>query len=145
MTLRQIKDILEADILAGADHLARDVKVAFACDLMSDVLAFAPTGSLLLTGLTNLQVVRTVEMAELVGICFARGKEPEKETVLLAKKKGLPLLRTRLSMFETCGRLAARGLVGVGPARNGLARQVECGSGNVGPAGGTEPVAKGDQ
>lgn len=137
MTLRQIKDAIEAEVLAGEDQLARDIRVALACDLMSDVLAFGPTGALLLTGLTNVQVVRTAEMAELAGVCFVRGKEPERETLGLARASGLPVLRTRLSLFETCGRLGARGVVGVG--------RCECGSGRVETGRGAAPVAEGDE
>ncbi len=79
---------------------------------MSDVLAFTRPHSLLLTGLTNPQVVRTAEMAELAAVCFVRGKVPEAETVSFAADEGIPLLRTRLPMFESCGRLHALGLAG---------------------------------
>jgi predicted transcriptional regulator len=79
---------------------------------MSDVLAFTKAGSLLLTGLTNPQVVRTAEMADIVAICFTRGKKPDEGTIRLAKSKGLPLLTTRLPMFESCGRLYKSGVVG---------------------------------
>jgi predicted transcriptional regulator len=79
---------------------------------MSDVLAFAKPGSLLLTGLTNPQVVRTAEMADLRAICFVRGKKPEKETIEMAESKDIPLLVTPLPMFESCGRLYREGLPG---------------------------------
>ncbi len=111
MTLEQIREILEAEVLCGDGQLTRDVKAGCACDLMSDVLAFARPHSLLLTGLTNPQVVRTAEMVELAAVCFVRGKEPEPGTVSLAEEKGIPLLRTKLPMIESCGRLCARGLV----------------------------------
>jgi hypothetical protein len=79
---------------------------------MSDVLAFAKTGALLLTGLTTSQVVRTAEMADIVAICFVRGKRPPEETVKLALDSGLPLLATDLPMFESCGRLHEHGMKG---------------------------------
>ena len=112
MTLDKVKEILEAEVLCGEGQLTRDVKTGCGCDLMSDVLAFARPHSLLLTGLTNPQVVRTAEMVELAAVCFIRGKEPEPGTVSLAEEKGIPLLRTKLSMIESCGRLYARGLTG---------------------------------
>ncbi len=110
MTLEQIREILDAEVFCSGDRSAGEIEVASACDLMSDVLAFARPGALLLTGLTNPQVVRTAEVAELAAICFVRGKEPEPETVRLAVEKGIPVLGTRLAMFEACGRLHARGL-----------------------------------
>lgn len=82
-------------------------------DLMSDVLAYGKSGSVLLTGLTNQQVVRTAEMAEIVAICFVRGKRPDEKTVSMASSQGLPLMGTTLPMFESCGRLYKNGLRGV--------------------------------
>ena len=112
MTLDEVREILEADVLVGSD--LQDIAVEMGCgaDLMSDVLAFGRRGALLLTGLTNTQVVRTSEMADIVGICFVRGKRPPQETIDLARQNALPLLATELPMFEGCGRLYRNGLRG---------------------------------
>lgn len=112
MTLNEIKEILEAEVVAGQDDLMMEIKTGCACDLMSDALAFNYAESLLLTGLTNPQVVRTAEMADIVAICFTRGKKPDEETLKLARKKGIPLLTTQLPSFESCGRLYKSGVVG---------------------------------
>jgi hypothetical protein len=42
-----------------------------------------------------------------------RGKQPEAETVALAKQKDIPLFITKLTMFEACGILYTKGLRGV--------------------------------
>ena len=112
LTLAQVKEALKADLVSGKDTLAHEVIMACGADLMSDVLAFAKSGSLLLTGLTNAQVIRTAEVAEISAICFVRGKRPSRETVALAQEKGIPLLCTRLPMYESCGRLYLVGLGG---------------------------------
>ena len=112
MKLKDIKRILEAEVIAGGDLLETDIKMACGCDLMSDVLSFVKSESLLLTGLTNPQVVRTAEMADLAAICFVRGKKPGTETVEMAKSKDIPLLTTHLLLFESCGRLHREGLSG---------------------------------
>ncbi len=112
MTLEDIKRILEAEVLVGDDLLRKDIKMACGSDLMSDVLSFVKSGSLLLTGLTNPQVVRTAEMAELRAICFVRGKRPDRETIKMAESQNIPLLTTPLPMFESCGRLYQEGLPG---------------------------------
>jgi predicted transcriptional regulator len=112
MTLEDVRRILEAEVIVGDDLLSQDVVMACGCDLMSDVLSFAKSASLLLTGLTNPQVVRTAEMADLAAICFVRGKKPPQETAKLAESKNIPLLTTPLSMFESCGRLWKEGFVG---------------------------------
>lgn len=95
-----------------ADDLNRDIPMACGSDLMSDVLSFIKPRSLLLTGLTNRQVVRTAEIAEVAAVCFVRGKRPDEDTVKLAGEKGVSLLTTRLPMFESCGRLYQQGVRG---------------------------------
>jgi predicted transcriptional regulator len=112
MTLEEMKDILGAEVVVGSDCMDIEIRDAFAADLLSDVLAFAKEGTILITGITNPQVVRTAEMLELVGIVFVRGKKPDAETMKLAQIKKVPILSTRYIMFETCGRLFKNGLSG---------------------------------
>ncbi len=112
MRLGKIKKILDAKVIAGSDDINIDVKMGCGCDLMSDVLAFVKPGSLLLTGLTNPQVIRTVEIADIRAVCFVRGKKPDKETIKLAKSKNVPLIITDLPLFEACGKLYKEGLSG---------------------------------
>ena len=112
MKLKDIVSVLEAEVIVGGDLLEREIRMACGSDLMSDVLSFAKSSSLLLTGLTNPQVVRTAEMADLQAICFVRGKKPEEETIEMAESKDIPLLVTPLPMFESCGQLYQHGLPG---------------------------------
>jgi predicted transcriptional regulator len=112
MTLEEVKEILKAEVITGSNNLQMEIKMGCGCDLMSDVLAFIKPESLLLTGLTNTQVIRTAEIADIKAICFVRGKRPDEEVIRLAKSKGLPLLTTQLPMFESCGRLYRNGLIG---------------------------------
>jgi len=112
MTFRELAGILDAEVVVGHDCMDVEIKNAFASDLLSDVLAFAREGALLITGITNPQVVRTAEMLELLGIVFVRGKKPDEDTVKLARTKKIPLFCTRYIMFEACGRLFSNGLVG---------------------------------
>jgi predicted transcriptional regulator len=112
MKLEDVKRILEAEVIVGDDLLSKDVVMACGSDLMSDVLSFVKSEAILLTGLTNPQVVRTAEIADLVAICFVRGKKPNQETIEMAESKNIPLLTTPLPMFESCGRLYQEGLSG---------------------------------
>jgi predicted transcriptional regulator len=112
MTLQEVKEILEAQVIIAPLDPKMELKMACGCDLMSDVLAFTKEESLLLTGLTNLQVVRTAEMANVKAVVFVRGKEPDREAIALALSKNIPVLVTDLPMYEACGRLYQRGLPG---------------------------------
>ena len=112
MRLKDLEKIVAAKVIVGEEHLDCEFNRAFAADLMSDVLAFAKEGSLLLTGLINPQVIRTAEMIGIVAVLFVRGRLPSEETKELAKKKGIPLLTTKYILFETCGRLYRAGIYG---------------------------------
>lgn len=119
MTLEEVKKILNAQVIFTPQDLKMEVKMACGCDLMSDVLAFTKEDSLLLTGLTNLQVVRTAEMANIKALVFVRGKEPDRETIALAMEKKFPVMLTDLPMYEACGRLYQHGLPGCSEAEEG--------------------------
>jgi predicted transcriptional regulator len=112
VTLREVKELLEAEVVVGHDRLDMEVKTAFAADLMSDVLAIAKAGGLLLTGLTNPQIVRTSDVLDIAAIIMVRGKVPLPETVRLAEELEIPILVTKYILFETAGKLYAKGIVG---------------------------------
>lgn len=112
MRLSEVALILDAEVLCGADRLDDDVSAAFACDLMSDVLAFSGPKPLLLTGLTNSQVVRTAGVIDAPAIVFVRGKRPAPGLVSLAIEQGLVCLLTARLMYDSCGLLYRAGLPG---------------------------------
>ena len=112
MKLSEVRDILDAEIIVGEDCLDLEVHTAFGADLMSDVLAFAKAGSLLLTGLTNTQVIRTANVLDIAAIILVRGKKPSSETIALASELKIPILTTQYILFETAGRLYMKGIVG---------------------------------
>ncbi|MCD6302494.1 MAG: hypothetical protein J7M15_03090 [Anaerolineae bacterium] len=114
MDLRQVLTIIDGKVISQEADLSMQVAMACGADLMSDVLVFTHDGTLLMTGLTNPQVVRTAEMAGILAIVFVRGKYPPPETIALAKENGIPLLASRYTMYETCGRLYGAGLPGCG-------------------------------
>ncbi len=112
MKLREVRDILDAEVIVGDESLDLEVKTAFGADLMSDVLAYAKAGSMLLTGLTNTQVVRTANVLDIAAIILVRGKKPSQETITLASELKIPILTTKYILFETAGRLYMKGIVG---------------------------------
>ena len=112
MNLGDACKLLEADVVWGNEYLCSEIQSACGADLMSDVLAYTKEQTLLLTGLTNIQVIRTAEISDLAGIVFVRGKRPSEEIVQFAAGKGIPLLVTELPMFESCGILFQNGVRG---------------------------------
>ena len=112
MTVRDVRDILGARVLAGEDHLDEKVLSACGSDMMSDVLAFSKDHSVLLTGLCNPQVIRTAEMLDIVCVIFVRRKHPDETILAMAKERELIVMETGHRMFSTCGMLYKAGLGG---------------------------------
>jgi predicted transcriptional regulator len=120
MKLEAVREILNCRVIGGGDKLDQEIEVGCGADLMSDVLAFIKPNALLLTGLTNVQSVRTAAVAEVKAIVYVRGKFPDKDAVAVALEEGIVLLATNLPLYESCGRLYAHGLPGGSERAEGL-------------------------
>jgi len=114
MKLGEVVEIIEGKPTSENMDLDQEIEMGCGSDLMSDVLAFTHEGTILMSGLVNPQVVRTAETAGIRAIVFVRGKIPSPETIALARDKGIPLLASKYTMFETCGRLYKAGLPSCG-------------------------------
>ncbi len=112
MSLAAIRDLLQCEVLTGAERLDMEVDTAVAADGMSAILAAPHPGALMITGLTNMQSVRTADVAFISAILYVRGGRPDRTTIEFAGKKKVVLLATALGMFDTCGILRERGIQG---------------------------------
>ena len=112
MRLYEIRDILHAQVLCGEELLDREIRSACASDFMSDVLAYVKDQGVLLTGMVNPQVVRTVEMMDMKCIIFVRGKVPGEDILSLARERDIVVMASAERMFIACVLLYLNGLEG---------------------------------
>ena len=105
MILSEVIQIVEGKLITPNANLQLEIKGGFAGDLMSDVLASIMPESLLITGLSNPQVVRTAIIADVRAIIFARGKSLSPETIQLAIEEKIPVITSKLGLYEISGRL----------------------------------------
>lgn len=110
MKLRQIADLLGADVLCGEQQLDEEAYSACGSDMMSDVLAYVKDQGVLITGLVNPQVVRTAMMMDMRCVIFVRGKRPTQDMVELANENHIAVLVSAYRMYEACGKLYSSGL-----------------------------------
>ena len=114
MTLKEIKDLVQGESICGEDNLDQQIECVFASDLMSDVLTLKDVNNLLLlTGLSNLQSIRTCEMSDIAFLLIVRGKEVTEEMKELAEDNDMVVIRTSFSMYKTAGILYGAGLPAV--------------------------------
>jgi hypothetical protein len=91
-----------------------EVKAGHSSDLLSDVLANAPGGSMLVTIQVHVNVIAVAVHAGLSGVIFASGMVPEERVRQKAVEEGLPLFVSAEPTFDIVGKLYGLGLRGQG-------------------------------
>ena len=110
LSLVQIIELLDGKVVCNNSDLNRTVSYGFASDLLSDVLTLTNTDILFLTGLCNIQTIRTAEMADINQIVFVRGKIVSPEMCRIARENNILLIQSPMSLFRASGILYAAGL-----------------------------------
>lgn len=113
MTLKKIAELADAQILCGSHKLNNSIGFCFASDLMSDVLTLKVNDILLITGLVNIQSIRTAEMSDIPYLLFVRNKEVTADMIQLAEENDMLLMKSSYSMFKASGILYEAGLKGI--------------------------------
>lgn len=119
MTLQELAEVLELEEIrpepGGAEPAAPadgDITRGYASDLLSDVLANAPEGGVLVTLQVHLNVIAVASHAGLRAVIFSCGRRPEDDVVERAAEEGLALYGSKADTFELVGRLYDLGLRG---------------------------------
>jgi hypothetical protein len=115
MKIGEIIEILQLEIHHLSDD-QKDIEISTvaAGDLMSDILAMVKVPDLLLTGLSNTQVINTCSVFGIKAVVLVRGKKVLDPRILeSAKEEGISLMTTKFSMYESCGMLYEKGLPSV--------------------------------
>lgn len=110
MKIGDIAEIIEGTIICGIDKSDYTAEYAFASDLMSDVLRINKKNMILITGLSNIQAIRTAEVSDISFIVFARNKKVSKDMIRLANENNMVLIESSLSMFKISGELYRAGI-----------------------------------
>lgn len=113
MKLTEIITLLEAEVLAGGDHVDKEIIACGAADLMEDLSRKRTKGSLLITGLTSDLVIKTSIENQIGTVLMVRGKKPHPNMLALAEASHLPVVLTQHAMFTASGILYMAGLRGL--------------------------------
>lgn len=113
MKLKDIVENIGGSVVCCEECLDKEVEYAFASDLMSDVLTVKSENLLLVTGLANIQAVRTAEMSDLQAIVFVRNKRVSEDMIRLARENCIVLIEYPGTMFKVSGLLCSMGIKAV--------------------------------
>ncbi len=112
MTLHELAEALGLEELTPAGDGDAVITQGYASDLLSDVLAHAPEGGLLVTLQVHLNVIAVASHAGLRGVIFSCGRMPEEDIIERATGEGLSLFASKADTFELVGRMYELGLRG---------------------------------
>jgi len=87
-----------------------ELKGCYISDLLSDVLANAQPGVLWVTIQIHRNVLSVASMKDISAVLFTCGRKPEPDIIAEAAEKGIVLLSTPLTTYETAGKLWKAGL-----------------------------------
>ncbi|MGD9081664.1 MAG: hypothetical protein PVG96_20130 [Desulfobacterales bacterium] len=111
MNVKEFVDRFNLHVAAGQNELDRQIQGGYCGDLLSDVMANAPTGCIWLTVQTHQNIVNVAVLHEMAAIVLAGGRTPDKETIDRANAEGIPLLLWSHSVYDLAGKAFTAGLV----------------------------------
>ncbi len=112
MTVKEMAERAELEVLVGADGLDVEVTGGYAADLISTVMANAKQDNVWVTWHLHPNIVAAALIVKLSAIILVSGRQPEQETVQRAQQEGMPILVSSLPAFEIIGRLHGMGILG---------------------------------
>lgn len=110
MKISEIARLLNANVVSGQQFLDREAEYAFSSDLMSDVLTVEMSKIVLITGMANIQAMRTAEISDALAVILVRNKKASAEMLEIASQNEMVLMEFSGSMFRASGILYNAGL-----------------------------------
>jgi hypothetical protein len=111
MKIADLATLAGIEVISTGSSPQAEVTRVFAADTMSELIANASPGTLLLTHLDNAQLGRVAELMEAPAICLLDGARPGRELLAAAVVAGAAILVSAAGPAETArlleGRLAS--------------------------------------
>jgi hypothetical protein len=108
MKLKEIADKLGLESLTPVpDH---DVDGVYISDMISDVIANAKPGNLLVTVQVHANAIAAANLVDLCGIVVAQGKRPAEDVLKMAAKAQIAVFGTALNRWQVATKLYEVGL-----------------------------------
>jgi hypothetical protein len=107
----KVQELAERLELKPATKLfPRDVTGVYISDMVSDVIANAKAGDLLLTAQVHANVIAAANLVDICGIVVTQGKALGEDVVKMAEKAEIPVFTTALSRWQMATRLYEAGI-----------------------------------
>ena len=108
MKLQEIADKLELEKLTPV--FDKEVTGVYISDMVSDVIANAKAGNLLVTVQVHANALAAANLVDVCGIVVAQGKKPADDVIRMAVKAEISIFSTALSRWQVATKLYEVGL-----------------------------------
>ncbi len=108
--------VSELCLLINAENLTpqveedRDISCGYTCDLLSWVMAHGCEGMAWITVQTHMNVVAVAALAEMACVILPESIDMPAQILEKAAEEGLCVLKSPLSAYAICGRMAEKGI-----------------------------------
>ena len=110
MKVRELARLLNARALTGEAGMDNEIQSGYCCDLLSWVMAHGGEGMAWVTVQTHMNVVAVAVLADMACVILPENIDMEPESLKKAEAEGLCVLKSPLSAFAICARMAAAGV-----------------------------------
>jgi predicted transcriptional regulator len=108
MKLQELAAKLELKCVTEA--FDKQVSGVYISDMVSDVIANAKAGDLLVTVQIHSNVIAAANLVDICGIVVTQGKLPAEDVVKMANKAEIPIFSTNLNRWQMATRLYEAGI-----------------------------------
>lgn len=109
MDIQSIIKLINGNIVTSTNY-AQDITTGLTSDFMSDVLTHEANNAILITGLNNLQTIRTAELSDIQCVVIGRNKKVPPEIISLANQNEITIIESPFSVFKVSGLLFTNGI-----------------------------------
>lgn len=88
----------------------REISCGYTCDLLSWVMAHGEEGMAWVTVQTHMNVVAVAALADMACVILPESIDMPAEILQKAEEEGLTVLKSPLTAYTICGRMAAAGI-----------------------------------
>jgi len=110
LKVSELIPLIEAKNQTPAIAGDREVTCGYACDLLSWVMAHGDEGMAWVTVQTHMNVVAVAVLADMACVILPENIDMEEESLKKAEEEGLCVLKSPLTAYAICGRMAAAGV-----------------------------------
>ena len=105
MTVQQLVEELNLNVLSGQEGLGREIEGCYVSDLLSYVMGNAERNNVWVTLQTHKNVMAIASLKELACVILVKGQTASEDTLEQSNEEGIPFLSTTMQTFETAGKI----------------------------------------